>query len=157
MRRKLLISAVLVGWLSACGQEQSGAGAQATGESAGPPLKLSPVTFTDIERENMFGAGCSFAPVGGGIGALAIAQSEAGYLKISDRVERFEADMDSAELPLGARQRYSGSAYSFELQMEQGAGEKSGYETVNYPGRLTVRNEAGEVAFDSMGVVQCGS
>lgn len=157
MRRKLLISAALLGWLSACQQEQSDAGMTAGEDSAPQPLDLAPVTFADIERENLFGAGCSFAPAGGGIGALAIAQNDAGYLKINDRVERFEADMNSAELPLGARQRYAGSAYSFKLQIEQVAGEKSGYETVNYPGRLIVRSEAGEVVFESGGVVQCGS
>lgn len=120
-------------------------------------VELMPITFPDIERENLFGAGCSFAPEGGGLGALAIAQDGAGYLKIDGTVQRLDADVVSTQLPLGAREQYVGAEYSYQLMLEQDGGKQSGYESVNYPGRLTVRNNADQIVYDSEGVVQCGS
>lgn len=166
MRFKHLISLLALA-VAACGQEaaeqeqaSSDARPDAVVEQAPIPeaLDLEAITFLDIERENLFGAGCSFAPTGGGMGALAIAQGEAGYLKIDGEVVRFSPDADSPELPLGARERYTGSAHSFQLTMQQDEAEQSGYETVNYPGRLTVRDRTGAIiSYDSEGMVQCGS
>ncbi|WP_228243938.1 hypothetical protein [Porphyrobacter sp. GA68] len=150
MRPRLFVS-VLALCAAACGQsgEREGAVPQA--------LELEAITFADIEREDMFGAGCSFAPAGGGIAALAIAQSDAGYLKIAGEVVRFTPDTTSDELPLGARERYAGSSMTFQLLVRQEEASPSGYETVNYPGRLIVQDRAATVRYDSAGTVQCGA
>lgn len=150
MQSRLFVS-ILAMCAAACGQdgEREGAVPQAP--------ELETITFADIEREDMFGAGCNFAPAGGGIGALAIAQSDAGYLKIAGEVVRFTPDTTSGELPLGARERYIGSSMTFQLRVRQEEASPAGYETVNYPGRLTVQDRRGTVTYDSAGTVQCGA
>lgn len=150
MQTKLLVS-LLALCAAACGQGSEGEG------TAPGQLELEAITFADIEREDMFGAGCSFVPEGGGIGALAIAQSGAGYLKIAGEVVRLTPDATSGELPLGARERYVGSAMTFELLVQEHQASPSGYETVNYPGRLTVHGRAGTAGYSSAGTVQCGA
>lgn len=120
------------------------------------PVALSAITFPDVERENLFGAGCNFAPAGGGMGAVAMAQNEAGYLKIDDKVVRFAPDAGSKELFYGARQKYTGTSNSFELTLG-GEGKQSGYEVTDYSGRLVVRDRADRVVYDAKGLVQCGA
>lgn len=120
------------------------------------PVKLSAITFPDVERENLFGAGCNFAPTGGGMGAIAMAQNEAGYLKIDNKVVRFAPDAGSKELFYGARQKYTGTSNSFELVLD-GEGKQSGYEVTDYSGRLVVRDSADRVVYDAQGLVQCGA
>ena len=44
-------------------------------------LVLERIGYPDIEQNDLYGAGCNFAPDGGGMGAVAIAMAEEGYLK----------------------------------------------------------------------------
>lgn len=121
------------------------------------PVKLSAITFQDVERENMFGAGCNFASVGDADEPFAIAQGEGGFLKVDSRIERFAPDAGSAELPYNARERYTSTTRSFRLQMDSAVGRQSGSETVDYPGRLTVSDDRDRVVYQADGVVQCGA
>jgi len=162
--------AVLTIMLSACSGEadQGGAAAKAREDEAAiaaveaaqtpppQPVNLSAITFPDIERENLFGAGCNFAPAGGGMGAVAMAQGEAGYLKIDNKVVRFAPDAGSGELFYGARRKYTGTTNSFELTLD-GEGKQSGYEVTDYSGRLVVRDSVDRVVYDAKGLVQCGA
>jgi hypothetical protein len=162
--------AVLTIMLSACSGEsdQGDARAKARADEAAiavveaaqtpppQPVKLSAITFPDVERENLFGAGCNFAPAGGGMGAVAMAQGEAGYLKIDNKVVRFAPDAGSGELFYGARQKYTGTTNSFELTLEE-EGKQSGYEVTDYSGRLVVRDSVERVVYDAKGLVQCGA
>ena len=120
------------------------------------PVMLSAITFPDVERENLFGAGCNFAPADGGMGAVAMAQNEAGYLKIDNKVVRFAPDAGSGELFYGAKEKYTGTSNSFELTVD-GAGKQSGYEVTDYSGRLVIRDSADRVVYDAKGLVQCGA
>lgn len=121
------------------------------------PLNLSAIGFPDIERENLFGAGCNFAPRGGGMGAVAIAQSEAGYLKIDNKVERFVPDAGSPQLPYEAREKYTSIAHSFQLSLQDQTGKRAGLETTDYNGRLVVRDSSDQVVYQADGLVQCGA
>lgn len=121
------------------------------------PVNLSAITFPDVERENLFGAGCNFAPTGGGMGAIAIAQNEAGYLKVDGRIERFAPDTGSAEIPYGGREKYTSTNRSFRLMVDTSAVQQTGYETVDYPGRLIIRDSRDRVVYEAGGIVQCGA
>ena len=50
-----------------------------------PPAQLSldPIRYREIEKYNLYGAGCSFTPDGGGLGTVALAK----YLLRGDIVE----------------------------------------------------------------------
>lgn len=121
------------------------------------PLNLSTITFADVERENLFGAGCNFTATGSATEPIAIAQGEAGYLKVDNRIERFAPDPGSARLPYNARERYTSTTRSFRLQFDTNDAQGSGYETVDYKGKLTVRDERDRVVSETEGLVQCGA
>lgn len=118
---------------------------------------LSPIVFADIERENMFGAGCSFSEGSVDNPDLALAQANIGFLKIDGRIVRFAPDAGSARLPYKARAKYASGAHSFRLTADTGRGTQSGTETTDYPGRLTISDAYDRIVYDRTGTVQCGA
>lgn len=121
------------------------------------PIAPAAITFSDIERNDLFGAGCAFAPEGAPSDILALAQGGAGYLKIDGRIERFAPDAGSKELPYLARARYTSTQRTFELTYNGSEGRQTGPETIDYPGSLVVRDESDRVAYQQRGTVQCGA
>ena len=121
------------------------------------PVAPQPILFRDIESNNLYGASCAFVEEGGGIGSIALAMIDDGYMKIDGKLIRFAADKGSPEFPMGARARYVGKQYEFDLDREPGHGRSAGLETVNYDGRLTVWDSKHNVVYDKPGLLQCGS
>ena len=123
-----------------------------------PPTPIEPdrITMADIEKHDMFGAGCSFAP-GKSIAAIALLQEERGFMKIDGSVVRFAPDAGSGDLPLGAKGKYTGGAWSFVLDVASEEGRQSGSETIDYPARFVLRNDHDQVVFEADGTAQCGS
>jgi hypothetical protein len=121
------------------------------------PISLEPIAYPDIEKHDLFGASCAFAPDGGGLGALVLAMEKGAYIKLDGKIERLAPDPGSPELPLGARGKYDGKRNSLILDLAEGEGEQEGMETVNFPARLVVRNERDQVVYEADGVAQCGS
>lgn len=124
-----------------------------------PPIAVEPepIRYPDIERHDMFGAGCAFAPDGGGMGALAILQGERGFVKIDGEVRELAPNVGSEEGPLGVRARYAGREYALVLRLDPRSEQGSGYETVHYDARLTIEDGRGRAVYDSAGRAQCGS
>ena len=54
-----------------------------------PPqmLEPQPILFGDIQRYNLFGAGCAFAPEGS-MGAVFLTRVKVAYVKLEDRIIR---------------------------------------------------------------------
>lgn len=163
MRWTLVFLTVAV---AACGptpEEEEAARKQAVAEveanQVPPPEKLilDPIRYPEIEKHQLYGAGCSLVPDGGGMGAVVIAMAEEGYLIRDGELLRFAADAGSAELPYLARRKYTGLAYSFTLDIDQGSGQKSGMETSDYRGTLTVRDNYDRIVFKADGLTQCGA
>lgn len=152
--------------LAACGptpEEQAAADAravaevEATQEAPAEPLVLDPIRYREIEKYDLFGAGCSFVPDGGGLGAVAIAMADEGYLIRKGELLRFAADKGSPELPYLARREYDGLEYSFTLDLDEESVQKSGMETSDYRGSLTVRDGNENVVYRASGLTQCGA
>ncbi len=124
-----------------------------------PPeaLELDPFRYPEIEKYELYGAGCNFVPDGGGLGAVALAQADEGYLLRKGELLIFAADTGSAELPYLARRKYVGREYSFTLELDEANGERSGYETTDYRGELTVRDSGDRPVYRAVGLVQCGA
>ena len=163
MRSAIALSLLL---LAACGptpEEKAAADARAVAEvkanQAPPPipLTLDPIRFADIEKHDLFGAGCSFVPDGAGPDSVALAMGEGGYLIRDGELLRFAPDAGSAELPYLARQKYTGREFSFTLDLDEAQGKQSGEETIDYPGELTVRDSSDRVVYSAKGVSQCGA
>ena len=124
-----------------------------------PPeqLVLDPIRYAEIEKYEISGAGCAFAPDGGGLGAVALAMADEGYLIRKGELQTLAADKGSKELPYLARQKYDGREYSFTLDLDESSGEQSGYETTDYRGTLTVRDGSDRVLYRASGLTQCGA
>lgn len=161
MRGAVLISMI---FLAACSneptEEERAAAVAEVEANQEPPveqLQPKPILYPDIEANDLYGAGCSFAPEGGGLGAIALAMADEGYMKRGEDVLRFAADKGSAELPYLARSKYVGSEYTFTLELDENSAERSGIETTDYPGALTVRDEQDRIVYRASGLVQCGA
>ena len=161
--------------LAACGEpeltpkEQEAADLRAIAEVAAaqeiPPTPVTPdpVTYADIEQNDLSGAECSFILESGlaqapdGEGVLALAQGEAAYVKIDGDIHRLAPDAGSPELPLGARGKYDGREYVLIIDLAAEEGEQSGMETVDFPARMELRNQRDQVVYGQTGIAQCGS
>lgn len=119
------------------------------------PVELVPFRLPDIEKHQLYGTSCAFAAEGGGLGAVAMAMEDVGYLKIGKEVLRFAADKGSAEMPFGTRSEYDGLAQSFELEAASGTPPQPSGGSVTFPGRLTVRDDRERVVYDRPGEIQC--
>ena len=140
-------------------EERQAAVAEVEANQAPEPeeLVLEPIDYPDIEENDLYGAGCNFAPDGGGMGAVAIAMAGEGYLKRKGEILTFAADSGSRGLPYLARSKYDGKAYSFSLDIDEASEAPTGMETSDYSGELTVEDQYGSVVYQATGIVQCGA
>lgn len=124
-----------------------------------PPEALvpDPIAYAEIEKYGLFGAGCSFAPEGGGMGAIVLAMPDRGYMMKDGELLTFAADKGSGQIPLGAWRKYDGKDYSFEFTIDESGGEQSGMETFDYDAQLIVRDGKDRVVYEAAGMAQCGS
>jgi len=166
MRAATLLPLVLL--VAACGKDEPSPSEKARADDADvaavkaaqvpPPTPVTPerILYPDIERYDLFGAGCNFAPKGS-MAAVVLAQPGHGYMKIDGKLEAFAPDAGSGDLPLGAKGKYTAGAWSFVLDLAAEEGEQSGSETVNYPAHLVLRNDRDQIVYEANGVAQCGS
>ena len=120
------------------------------------PAELERIGYTDIEKNDLFGAGCGFAP-GGGMAIVFLAQEERGYIKQDGKIEALAPDKGSAGLPMPGYARYDGSDLSIELSLEENDGQADGIENTKYPGKLMIRDTKGRTVYEKDGTVGCGS
>ncbi|MFW2350599.1 hypothetical protein [Qipengyuania sp.] len=161
MRRLVLVCALA---LAACSnepteEERAAAVAEVEANQTPPPeqLELAPIRYREIEQHDLFGAGCSFAPEGGGLSAVALAMAETGHFLRGSELVTMAADKGSRELPYLARRKYDGKAYSMVLDLDEAEGEQSGEETSDYPATLTIRDSNEQVVYRKPGMAQCGA
>lgn len=123
-----------------------------------PPRMIAPqpILYGDIERNHLFGTGCSFAP-GSSMGAVLLTRAKVAYMKLDDRIVRLASDPGSAKLPMGTWSHYSGKELSVALTRSTESGDRLGSETLRWPGHLTVTDPFDQVVYDEDGQVQCGS
>ena len=140
-------------------QERAAAVAEVEANRIPPPeeLQLEPIRYREIEKNELYGTGCSFAPDGGGMSAVALAMAETGHFLRGDKLITLAADKGSSELPYLARRKYDGAAYSMTLDLDEAEGEQSGEETSDYPATLTIRDASEQVVYRKSGIAQCGA
>ncbi len=140
-------------------QERAAAVAEVEANRVPPPeeLQLEPIRYREIEKNELYGTGCSFAPDGGGMSAVALAMAETGHFLRGDKLITLAADKGSPELPYLARRKYDGAAYSMTLDLDEAEGEQSGEETSDYPATLTIRDASEQVVYRKSGIAQCGA
>jgi len=120
------------------------------------PISLRPILFGDIQRFNLFGAGCAFAP-GGSMGAVFLTREKVAYLKLDDRIVRFASDPGSAKLPMGTVSYYVGKEFAASLTRSVKSGGAKVDSALRFPGHLTVSDPHDQPVYDADGEVQCGA
>src|SRR6187455_1031631 len=88
-----------------------------------PPMKEvtpDPILFPDIERYDLLGEACNYAP-GTSLGTRVVARESDAFLKIGGEVHRLAADPGSRELPMHTRTLYSGKEFALRLSIDNQA------------------------------------
>lgn len=124
-----------------------------------PPIEEvtpEPILYPDIERYDLFGAACNYAP-GTSLGTRVIAREVDAYVKIEGEMVRLAADPGSRELPLGTRSLYSGREYALRLRL-MGDGEPSaqGRRGTTYDSEITLSDAHGRTVYEGEGLAECG-
>lgn len=144
MRRFVLL---LCPALLACGEN----------EAQPPATTVVPqaITYADIEKNDLFGAGCAYAS-GTSMAPIVLATKDQAAMKIGGQIQRFVVDSESEGAVLGSRTRYLAEDRVLYLAME-GDGTPAGDETVNFTGSVRLVDGAGAELYATTGTVQCGS
>jgi len=124
---------------------------------AKPPVKEvtpEPLLMPDIERYDLFGEACNYAP-GTSLGTRVIAREADAFVKVDGEVQRLAADPGSRELPMHSRTMYSGAKYSLRLALNGDGAKPTG--AGDYEGSVTLRDEYGRVVYEGTGLAQCKS
>jgi hypothetical protein len=173
MRHVLVLAGAMV-LLAGCGDEVSPEDRAAADErdvamveaanKAAPPVQLvtpEPILLPDIERYDLLGEACSYAP-GTSLGARVISREADAFMKIDGEIERFAADTGSRELPMHTRSVYNSKDYSLVLALKEGGAEAAaegegepGSARDNLEGSVTLRDAFGRVVYEGAGLAQC--
>ena len=124
---------------------------------APPPVQLvtpEPILLPDIERYDLLGETCSYAP-GTSLGARVVAREADAFMKIEGNIERFAADPGARELPMHTRSVYNSKDYSLVLALTEDPGE--GEQRASYEGSVTLRDAHGRVIYEGVGEAQCAT
>ena len=116
-----------------------------------PPRAINPqpILFADIQKFNLFGAGCAFAP-GESMGAVLLTRDKAAFVKLGEGMVRFAADAGSAALPFDTRSHYVGKAMSLSLTREPGETD-----ALRWHARLIVTDTFDQPVYQADGLVEC--
>ena len=160
MRSAILLFAGLA--LVGCSEEtvvQTEPNYKAINEAArAPAAPITPdvISFADIEKHNLFGAGCNvLSPDGEGL--LLIANDEAAHFLLDGKLISLAPHPGSDELPYGTHAHYDGLAHAVELAIDEESGQQQGSELTNYEGRLTIFDERDRIVFEQAGSIECGA
>ena len=147
--RKAVLPLVVV--LAACGEQSSKV--EQTSANAVLPQKI---LYPDIEANELYGLSCAFVPEGGGIGAIALAMPEGGYLKLADKILKLEPA--NPDQPIGPPQMaFRGKEQSFTLSLDEASFRRDGFETAIYDARLSITDKGGAQLYSASGMAQCGA
>lgn len=123
---------------------------------AAQAVELERISYTDIEKNNLFGAGCGFAP-DGGMAIMFLAQEERGYIKRDGKIEALAPDKGSDALPMPGYVKYDGSEFAIELSLDEERGKSEGIENTKFPGRMLIRDFKGRTVYEKDGTIGCGA
>lgn len=124
---------------------------------AKPPIETvipDPITWADMDKEDIAGASCKYAP-GTSLGTRVIAMPEVAYVKIDGKMARLARDIGAQKLPMDTWTKYDGKAYSLKLNIS-GEGKSADDGTSNYDGSVLLEDAYGRTIYDGSGLAQCG-
>jgi len=130
-------------------------------ETAPPRLhQIAPqgITFADIEKHDLFGAGCGFMPDGADKpDAVVFTDDVKASMLVGESLVQLPAITSSADFPYGSYQRYASPDLSLKLNKAKGKPITTGMESATWRGSLTVRDKWDRVVYQADGKVECGA
>ena len=151
--RTIAVTLGLLVLVAGCGEKKSAAEKRAEDDRAiaqvnaaqavkppPKPIAPQPILFGDIQKYDLFGAGCAFAP-GNSMGAVLLTRDKIAYLLLDGHPVRFASDPGSAKLPLDTFSRYVGKELALSLT-RSGA---EGGEATRWAGHLVVTDPFNQV------------
>ena len=151
--------------LAACAPQQTAAEKRAAedraiaqvnaAQSVKPPPALitpQPILFADIQKHDLFGAGCAFAP-GNSMGAVLLTRAKIAYLLIDGHPVGFASDPGSAKLPLDTVSRYVGKDMALSLTRAADVAA----DATRWTAHLVVTDPFDRVVYEADGQVQCAA
>ena len=142
------IAVLLFAALPACGD---------AGEAdlPGPTVSPQPITYSDIEANELYGAGCAYAS-GTSMAPIVIASATEAVMKLDGQIHRFRADIESEGAASPANSRYLAPDRVLHLARE-GEGSRAGEEAMNFDATVRLVDGAGAVLYETSGTAQCAS
>jgi hypothetical protein len=117
-----------------------------------------PITFADIERNDLFGAGCYFLDGSGEARTmLFLASDQKGWLKLEGRIVALSADRGSDKLPYSTWTKYVGLANTVRLTRDAVGERQTGPETASAPGTIVIRDAKDRTVYKRSGIIECGA
>ncbi|HWK42519.1 MAG TPA: hypothetical protein VNR60_11375 [Croceibacterium sp.] len=127
-------------------------------EGSAPMREVTPepLLYPDIERHDLYGESCSYAP-GTSLGTRVFAREADAFVKIGGEIERFAADPGSRELPMRTRSLYNSRNYALRLRLDAGPDAESEGEAQdgNFEGTVQLFDKYGRVVYEGTGLAQC--
>ncbi|QYU67116.1 hypothetical protein J4558_19475 [Leptolyngbya sp. 15MV] len=123
----------------------------------GVPLPASPepIHYPDMEKHELLGASCAFAPDGGGLAPIVLAMDDAAWMKMRGEIEQFAPDPGVQKGPSVAWTKYDGREHSLRLGLGQeieGATSPTGK---RYEATLELRDGRDRTVYEARGFAQC--
>ena len=119
----------------------------------GPPTP-DRLLYSDIEENEIFGASCTFAPTGGGSGAIAIAMLDGGYIKIEGELLSL-MPMAEEQILGPPEMKYFGNDYAFGLALDAESERPHGDSGKEFDATLMITASDGTRIYNSDGLAQC--
>ena len=116
------------------------------------PIEPQPILFADIQKYDLFGAGCAFAP-GNSMGAVLLTRAKLAYLMLDGRPVSFASDPGSTKLPLDTVSRYVGKEMALSLTRAADVAP----DATRWSGHLVVTDPFDQVVYTADGQVQCAA
>ena len=116
------------------------------------PITPQPILFADIQKHDLFGAGCAFAP-GNSMGAVLLTRAKIAYLLLGGHPVGFASDPGSAKLPLDTVSRYVGKEMALSLTRAADVAA----DATRWTGHLVVTDPFDRVVYEADGQVQCAA
>ncbi len=152
---------------AACGQEPTAAEKAAADNRAvamveaaqnrHPPIQpLGPQAFSprEIEEQNLTASGCAFEGEGE-TQPIVLLRPQRALMKLAERPAVFASDPGGPQGPLGTWEHYVGKGLSMRVEKAAGDGITAGQDALQWPARLTVRDEFDRIVFTTSGLLRC--
>ena len=114
------------------------------------------IRFEDIEKHELFGAGCNvLSPDGEGL--LLTADESAAHFLLDGNLISLAPHPGSDDLPYGIFSHYDGLAHAVALEIDVQSKTRQAPELTIYNGRMTIHDERDRIVFAYDGKVECGA